>query len=90
MKKDRFNSKELYNEETLNEFKSVVNKVQSEELCQLLMKHKLLKKEQLRRERVTSYQDLVDFDPNKYSTKEYFLKIAEQYNGTMFSNDKNK
>lgn len=44
MKKERFHSKEKFNEEVINEYKNVVNKVQNEELCNLLLKHKLLKR----------------------------------------------
>ena len=58
----------------LEDFKKVVNKVANDELCQLLQKHKLLKKPLLRKERVTSQQiDSDDYDPLRHTkSKEYF------------------
>ena len=85
-KKERFLSKEKYNGETLNEMKEIVNKVQNEDLCSLLLKHKLLKKPLLKIERDTSEQvEVNDYDPQRHTTKEYFLKMAELYNQFMFT-----
>lgn len=74
MKKERFQAKERVDEEMLEDFKKVVNKVANDELCHLLQKHKLLKKPLLRKERVTSQQiDSDNYDPNSHTkSKEYF------------------
>jgi len=48
------------------------------------MKHKLLKRPQIKIERVSSNNEeetfVNDYDPNRFSNKEYFLKISKLYN----------
>jgi ribosomal protein L20A (L18A) len=45
------------------------------------MKHKLLKRPQIKIERVTSSNedDINDYDPNRFTNKDYFLKISKLY-----------
>ncbi|CDW91734.1 cyclic nucleotide-binding domain containing protein [Stylonychia lemnae] len=89
--KERYMSRETLSQDTLKECKNVVDSVQNEELCNLLLRHKLLKRPQIKIERVTSTQVmeeeelLNDYDPNRYSNKEYFLKMSKLYNQFVFN-----
>ena len=45
---------EEFSDEKLKEYKKVVDSVSNEELCSLLLKHKLMRKPMLRKERISS------------------------------------
>ena len=83
-------SKEYFNEQSLKEAKEYVEKVQNEELCYLLKKNGLLKKPQLKMDRISSNEipEFNDIDPKRTSNKEYFMKMAELYNQLMFNYEK--
>mmetsp|Transcript_46872 Transcript_46872/g.34304 ORF Transcript_46872/g.34304 Transcript_46872/m.34304 type:complete len:122 (-) Transcript_46872:897-1262(-) len=77
--KGRFLSRE--SQDSLRDAKFYWNSIQNQELCQLILKHKLIKRPQMKKERVSSQdeEELGEVD-NSMMGKNYYMKMAELYN----------